>query len=288
MTFTKEHLETLLGSFHVYISATLAKDLPTVGTSRTVAALEKLLILHVADLLLYHAVPTATTGTANNDLVAALTNVLTPVREPNTKLNKHCRSTLTGIPYAADIVEGRRPTFCDGHPVIYAYHLFAAAVKVIVQMVSNPDFNVMTHVLGSAESDEAYTAMLDNQVERYTLHAELWLCAASEPTKTKYWKDAVRWATELGPNVSKVQLQHAIWLDLSYQSVGKGQLRVGIPHRSKYIGKGGNKIVICSACCSRAYCMIYKEIRDMEYKRLQYLRIVLGLGLGLEAGNLHP
>ena len=88
-------------------------------------------------------------------------------------------------------------------------------------MASNPDFNVMTLVLGSAESDEAYTdyvwsilgsvfhhlvddtlvcagdpkatyrtvrktAMLDNQVEGYTLRAELWLRAASEPTKTKY------------------------------------------------------------------------------------------------------
>ena len=159
MPLTKEQLETLLGSFHVDINATLAKNLPTVGTSRTVAALEKLLVLHGddADLLVYHAVPTATTGTANNDLVAALTHVLTPVRESNTKLNKHCRLTLTGIPYAADIVEGRRPKFCDGHPVIDAYHLFAAAVKVIVQMASNPDFNVMTLVLGSAESDEAYT-----------------------------------------------------------------------------------------------------------------------------------
>ena len=70
----------------------------------------------------------------------------------NTKLNKNCRALL-GISYADEILQGIK--FCDGRPVLEAYHLFAAIVKAIVRMVSNPEFNVNTLVFDAAEENPA-------------------------------------------------------------------------------------------------------------------------------------
>ena len=250
MGLSKTQLENLVKSCHVDINATLARNIPSVGTDLTVSALEEILNIHSnnADR---SASPLVYTSSADpvERLADTMNSALASRKEPQSqiKLIKHSRAALEGVEYADSVLRGKQSKFQDGDSVLDVYLLLSAAIHTIMLMAPNPsaNFSVMDLILGTAASAAHYTAevwgvlgavfshlvdptlinlsdpkatlelvreaaMLGNPVQLFKLHAKLRERARQNTANTKCWKDAMRCAADLKFGHEELHLEEAI------------------------------------------------------------------------------